>query len=148
MIVSGGHAEPTPPVTAPKPRVIFLTDVENEPDDAISLVRFLVYSTHWDTEGLVATTSAQRPDRTAAWRIREIVAASGEVRANLETHKTGFPLEADLQSVEAEGRPEFGMSAVGIGKESTSQELIITAATRADTRPLWVCVWGPADGLE
>jgi len=40
------------------------------------------------------------------------------------------------------------MSAVGIGKESTSQELIITAATRADTRPLWVCAWGPADGLE
>lgn len=27
-----------------KPRVIVLTDIENEPDDAMSLVRFLTYS--------------------------------------------------------------------------------------------------------
>ena len=108
MIVSGGHAEPTPPVTAPKPRVIFLTDVENEPDDAMSLVRFLGYSNHLDAEGLVAITSVHRPDRTAAWRIREIVAASGEVRANLETHETGFPLEANLQSVVAGGVRNLG----------------------------------------
>jgi hypothetical protein len=99
--------------------VICLTDVENEPDDAMSLVRFLVYSNPLDTEGLVATKSVHRPDRTVAWRIRKIVAASGEVRVNLKPHETGFPLEADLQSVVAEGRPESGMSAVGIGKEST-----------------------------
>lgn len=38
-----------------KPRVFVLTDIENEPDDAISLVRFLTYANHWDVEGLVAT---------------------------------------------------------------------------------------------
>ena len=40
-----------------KPRVLVLTDVENEPDDAQSLVRFLTYANQWDIEGLVATTS-------------------------------------------------------------------------------------------
>jgi len=34
-----------------KPRVLVLTDIENEPDDAQSLVRFLVYSNHFDVEG-------------------------------------------------------------------------------------------------
>ncbi len=42
---------------AEKPRVFVLTDTENEPDDALSLVRFLVYANQWDVEGLVATTS-------------------------------------------------------------------------------------------
>jgi hypothetical protein len=108
VVVSGRSAETTPPATTPKPRVIVLTDIENEPDDAMSLVRFLVYSNQWDTEGLVATTSVHQPDRTAAWRIREIVAAYGQVRDNLELHERGFPPEADLQRVVAEGRRRPG----------------------------------------
>ena len=60
-----------------KPRVLVLTDIENEPDDAMSMVRFLVYSNQWDVEGLVATTSVHQGDKTAAWRIREIVEAYG-----------------------------------------------------------------------
>jgi len=34
--------------TYTKPRVIVLTDIENEPDDAMSMVRFLVYSNMWE----------------------------------------------------------------------------------------------------
>ena len=68
-----------PARSATKPRVIVLTDIENEPDDAESLVRFLVYSNNWDVEGLVATTSVHQKDKTAAWRIREIVQATGAV---------------------------------------------------------------------
>ena len=50
----------------PGPRVLVLTDIENEPDDAMSMVRFLVYSNQWDVEGLVATTSVHQQDETAA----------------------------------------------------------------------------------
>lgn len=35
-----------------KPRVIVLTDIENEPDDAESLVRFLTYANQFDVEGI------------------------------------------------------------------------------------------------
>jgi hypothetical protein len=66
-----------------KLRVIVLTDIENEPDDAMSMVRFLTYSNQWDVEGLVATTSVHQQKQTAAWRIREIVEAYGKVRDNL-----------------------------------------------------------------
>lgn len=65
----------TSSLAAEKLRVLVLTDIENEPDDAMSLVRFLTYCNEWDVEGLVATTSIHQQHKTAAWRIREIVAA-------------------------------------------------------------------------
>ncbi len=127
---------------AEKPRVFVLTDIENEPDDAMSMVRFLVYSNHYDIEGLVATTSIHQQDETAAWRIREIVEAYGQVRDNLERHETGFPSAGDLESLIREGLPEYGMQAVGEGKDSDGSDFLIEAADRDDPRPLWVTVWG------
>ena len=40
-----------------KPRLFVLTDIENEPDDAQSMVRLMTYSNQLEIEGLVATTS-------------------------------------------------------------------------------------------
>jgi Cellulose-binding Sde182, nucleoside hydrolase-like domain len=50
-----------------RPRVVVMTDIANEPDDQMSLVRFLLYSNQFDVEGLVASTSTwmknkARPD--------------------------------------------------------------------------------------
>ena len=39
------------------PRAIVISDIGNEPDDQMSLVRFLLYSNEIDVEGLIATTS-------------------------------------------------------------------------------------------
>ena len=38
-----------------RPRVVVLTDIANEPDDQMSLVRLLLYSNQLELEGLVAT---------------------------------------------------------------------------------------------
>lgn len=127
---------------ADKPRVIVLTDIENEPDDTQSMVRFLVYANHWDVEGLVATTSVHQRDKTAAWRIRELIGAYGKVRENLLLHEPGFPTAGALLAVVREGRPVLGMAGVGEGQDSPGSELIIQAVDRDDPRPLWVPVWG------
>lgn len=92
-----------------KLRTFVLTDIENEPDDAMSMVRFLTYSNQWDVVGLVATTSVHLKDKTAAWRIREIVEAYGEVRDNLEKHEPGYPKSDYLLSIIDEGLPVYGM---------------------------------------
>ena len=126
----------------PKTRVIVLTDIENEPDDAQSLVRFLTYANHFDVEGLVATTSVHQPNKTAPNRIRLIVNAYGEVQPNLLLHEPGYPMTESLLAVVREGKPECGMDAVGDGQDSTGSELLIAAADRVDVRPLWVVVWG------
>jgi len=131
-----------PDAVSARPRVFVLTDIENEPDDAQSLVRFLTYSNHFDVEGLVATTSIHQRDKTAARRIREIVEAYGKVRDNLEQHEPGFPTAAHLLSVVKEGLPAYGMQAVGDGKDSSGSEALVAAVGRDDPRPLWVPVWG------
>ncbi len=125
-----------------KPRVIVLTDIENEPDDAQSLVRFLTYANHWDVEGLIATTSVHQRDKTAGWRIREIVEAYGKVRDHLEEHEAGFPSVEHLLSVVREGRPAYGMAAVGARLDSPGSDLIIEALDRDDPRPVWLLAWG------
>ena len=55
--------------------------------------------------GLVATTSVHQKNKTAAWRIREIVEAYGKVRDNLVIHEPGYPTADYLLSVIREGLP-------------------------------------------
>jgi hypothetical protein len=125
-----------------KPRVIVLTDIENEPDDAMSMVRFLTYCNQWDVEGLVATTSIHQQNKTAAWRIREIVEAYGQVRDNLLVHEPGYPTTNQLLAVLKEGLPAYGMTAVGEGHDSDGSELVIRSVDKDDPRPVWIPVWG------
>lgn len=131
-----------PAAAGEKLRVIVLTDIENEPDDAMSLVRFLTYSNQWDVEGLIATTSVHQKRELATWRIKEIVNAYGKVQPNLLKHEKGYPTAKYLLSVVKEGRPDYGMHAVGEGMDSEGSELIISSLERDDDRPVWVLVWG------
>lgn len=127
---------------AERPRIFVLTDIENEPDDAMSLVRFLTYANHFDIEGLAATTSIHQRTKVAPQTIRRIVTAYAKVRANLEEHEPGFPTGDHLLSVVTEGLPLYGMQAVGEGRDSPGSEQLLRAIDREDPRPLWVPVWG------
>lgn len=127
---------------AEKPRVFVLTDIENEPDDAMSLVRYLVYANHFDTEGLAATTSIHQQTHVAPGKIRQIVAAYGKVRDNLELHESGFPTGEQMLALVSEGLPVYGLNGVGEGRDSPASERLIAALDREDVRPLWVPVWG------
>jgi len=129
-------------LAADKPRVFVLTDIENEPDDAMSLVRYLTYANHFDTEGLIATTSIHQKNHVAPQRIRRIVEAYGKVRDNLEKHEPGFPPSEQMLTLVSEGLPAYGMEAVGQGHDSPGSEMLIRAIDRDDPRPLWVSVWG------
>jgi hypothetical protein len=130
-----------------KPRLLVLTDIANEPDDQMSLVRLLVYSNRVDLEGLVASTStwmkrAVRPDV-----IRTVIDAYEQVQPNLLKHEPGFPTADALRALVTSGQPGYGMDAVGPEKMSAGAELIIKAADRNDPRPLWVSAWGGANTL-
>ena len=130
-----------------KTRILVLTDIENEPDDAESLVRFLLYANMFDVEGLVATTSCWQRDKIADWRIHEIVDAYGKVRDKLEKHEQGYPDYEYLKSIIKKGYPDFGMNAVGSGKDSEGSEWIIKVVDKEDLRPVWIPVWGGANCL-
>ena len=130
-----------------KPRVLILTDIENEPDDAQSLVRYLLYSNQFDTEGIVATTSCWQRDEIADWRIYEILDAYEKVQPNLLKHEKDYPEAEDLRKFVKRGYPGFGMNAVGKGKESEGSDWIVSKLQEPDDRPLWVIIWGGANTL-
>ncbi|MCK5105716.1 MAG: DUF1593 domain-containing protein [Cyclobacteriaceae bacterium] len=130
-----------------KPRVFVLTDIENEPDDAQSLVRFLTYTNHWDVEGIVATTSCWQRNKTAEWRIHEIIDAYGKVRDNLETHEQGYPSYKYLKSIIKKGVPKFGMTGVGKGQDSDGSEWLIKCLEKDDERPIYIQAWGGVNVL-
>jgi hypothetical protein len=69
-----------------KPRIFILSDIENEPDDHESLVRYLLYANEFETRGICAVTSAWLPTRTAPESMRKIIEAYGKVVDNLNHH--------------------------------------------------------------
>ena len=132
---------------AGKPRVIVLTDMGNEPDDQMSFVRLLLYSNELDFEALVATTSTWQKTKVQTEPMHKIVAAYGEVRANLLKHAAGWPEAARLEAMVISGQLAYGMAAVGPDKMSPGAEAIIRSAEKNDARPLWISVWGGANTL-
>lgn len=133
--------------TITKNRVVVLTDIENEPDDAQSLVRFLTYSNMWDVEGLIATTSVWQHDRIAPWRIQQILSAYEKVYQNLILHEPGYPEPNYLKSIVKEGSTKLGLHGVGKGEDSEGSDWIISILQKPDDRPVWFLLWGGSNTL-
>jgi hypothetical protein len=125
-----------------KSRVLVLTDIGNEPDDSMSMIRFLLYSNEFDVEGLIATTSIWQPDKVQPQLIRERVEAYAKVRDNLLVHASGYPEASYLLSRIKSGCSAYGLTAVGKGKDSEASDWIISVVDKPDPRPVWVLVWG------
>ena len=130
-----------------KERAVILTDIENEPDDAMSLVRLMVYSNKIDIQALVATTSTHMRDRVCPKTIQRIVSAYGKVRDNLLLHEEGFPTMESLLDRIYTGVVAYGMKGVGKGFDSSGSEKIIELLNSDDERPLWICVFGGVNTL-
>lgn len=128
-------------------RLVVLTDIGNEPDDQMSLVRLLLYANEIELDGLIANTSVWKRDAISPEMIRQVVAAYGEVQPNLALHADGFPSGAELVSRIWAGQPGYGMAATGPDHMSDGAHAIITAADRADERPLWIALWGGGNTL-
>jgi hypothetical protein len=69
-----------------KPRVFIISDISNEPDDAESLVRYLLYSNQFQTKGLIACTSTWMKNRVCPQDMEKIVRAYAKVVDNLNAH--------------------------------------------------------------
>ena len=130
-----------------KLRTLVLTDIENEPDDAQSLIRFLLYANQWDIEGIIATTSTHQKDQIADWRIHKTLEAYKKVQPNLLKHEKGFPSYEELKGKVKKGLPVYGMEGVGKGRDSEGSEWIVKALEKNDDRPVWIQVWGGANCL-
>jgi hypothetical protein len=71
---------------AQKPRVCILSDISNEPDDAESLCRYLLYANQFETEGLVACTSTWLKNKVCPEDMEKIIDAYAVAVDNLNKH--------------------------------------------------------------
>jgi hypothetical protein len=133
--------------TQKKPRVLVLTDIEADPDDTQSLIRFLLYSNQWDVEGLIATTSIHQKTRVAPESILRILDAYKKAQPNLLNHEKGYPTYDELRPKVKKGLAVYGMGGIGEGKDSEGSEWIIKILEKQDDRPLWISVWGGPNTL-
>jgi len=130
-----------------RPRMIVISDIGNEPDDQMSLVRLLLYSNELDIEGLIASTSTWQKTTIHPETMRTLIAAYGQVRPNLLLNAKGWPEAADLAGKVYAGQSGYGMAATGSGSDSDGARAIVRTVERDDPRPLWICLWGGANTL-
>ncbi|VUC28782.1 unnamed protein product [Clonostachys rosea] len=133
-----------------KPRIFILTDMSNEPDDQMSLVRFLTYSNEIHTAGIAATTSTWLNSSIDIGTIQQVITAYGDVVDNLNANvpKTlAYPSADKLLSKVYTGHLVYGIAALDLDPSDAARALIKAAdASKADD-PLWVSVWGGATVL-
>jgi len=150
-----------------KPRVVVTTDPEL--DDANSLIRYLLYSTDFRTEGLIYASSQfhWRGDGTgrkvsvsnreysrwglnlcpcASWRwapdehhIDAAVAAYAQAYSNLRVHDPSYPTPAELKSKIRWGNVEFDGD---ISKDTPGSDLIKALLLDDEPGPVYLLAWG------
>jgi hypothetical protein len=155
------------PSAASRPRVVVTTDPEL--DDANSLIRYLLYSTDFKTEGLIYASSqfhwkgdgtgrkVSVPNREysrwglnlcpcASWRwapdehyIDIAVATYAKVYPNLRLHDPRYPAPADLQSKIRWGNVEFDGD---ISKDSPGSDLIKALLLDDEPGSVYLLAWG------
>jgi len=130
-----------------KRRVLVLTDIEADPDDSESMVRFLTYCNEWDVEALIATTSIHQKNRVAPETIHTILNAYKKIWPNLVKHEKGYPTYEQLSLKVKKGLAVYGMEGVGKSYDSEGSEWIIKVLEKPDPRPVWICVWGGTNCL-
>ncbi|HEY9003565.1 MAG TPA: nucleoside hydrolase-like domain-containing protein [Mucilaginibacter sp.] len=130
-----------------KLRVVVLTDIEADPDDTESMVRFLTYCNQWDVEGLIATTSIHQKTRVAPESILKVLDAYEKVQPNLLKHEPGYPTALVLKAKVKKGLAVYGMEGVGQGHDSQGSEWIVNVLRKNDDRPVWFAVWGGPNTL-
>lgn len=133
-----------------KPHIVVLTDICNEPDDAESLTRFLLYSNEFHVDALVATTSTWQRTSTHKAQIHQIIDAYATVEATLNAHvppSRPYPTADSLRAVVRDGLKEYGMAAAR-GPLNEGTELLIKAVDAiSPSEHIWVLLWGGANVL-
>ena len=167
-----GPAAPDVQPDMQKPRVVVTTDPEL--DDSNSLLRYLLYSTDFRTEGLVYASSqfhwkgdgtgktwfvaGREYDRfglhlcpCTSWRwapgerfIDDAVDVYERVYPNLRVHRPDYPTPADLRSKIRWGNVAFDGD---ISQDTPGSDLIRDVLLDSDPAPVYLLAWGGASTI-
>ncbi|PQE33394.1 cellulose-binding protein [Rutstroemia sp. NJR-2017a WRK4] len=130
-----------------QPKVFVLTDMSNEPDDQMSLVRFLTYANEFDIQGIAGVTSVWKNDSIDTSTIKTVINAYGNVTTNLNANvprNATYPASASILPKVHSGHPVYGLAALDMTPSDAALALVNSVdATTAD-HPIWLAIWGGA----
>ncbi|KAI1212062.1 DUF1593-domain-containing protein [Annulohypoxylon truncatum] len=125
-----------------------MSDILNEPDDSMSLVRYLLYSNEFDTRGICATTSWWLKNATHPEEMRRIINAYGEVVDNLNQHvnpNASYQSAEELLSLVTSGPSTYGHTALDQPVSEGAKRII--SALQESEEPLFITGWGGTNTL-
>ena len=132
----------------PRPRLIILADMGNEPDEEQQMIHMLVNCNEFELEGLIAVTGKYLNEK-AGGKFKSVIHPElfsklidgySKVEVNLRLHADGWPTAKYLHSIVQGGQKKYGLADVGKGKSSDGSSLIVRALLKDDPRPLNVVV--------
>jgi hypothetical protein len=124
-------------------RVIVSTDIGgSDPDDFQSMVHYLLYSDLFDTEGLISSPWGAG----TVGDIHEVINQYEADYPHLRSHSADYPTPDYLRSVTKQGVIDFAPF-IGYKKSTEGSDWIIQCARKADSRPLYILVWGLLEDL-
>lgn len=128
-----------------KLRVFVCSDIANEPDDAQSLVRFLLYGNEFDIKGLVACTSTWMRSSVHPEEMESIIRAYGSVVSNLNNHvhpDNQYPPAEYLLTILRTGPKVYGKCCLDPNVPLSGGAALLIEQLSASQEPLWVLCWG------
>lgn len=133
-----------------KHRTFVLSDISNEPDDQMSLVRLLTYANEIDIEGFSLVTSTWKNDSLDTATVIEVINAYGDVTSNLDANvppSASYPSAQSLLDKVYEGHPVYGLAALDLPLSEAAEALIAAVDAGSSDKPLWVTMWGGGNVL-
>ncbi|KAF2225386.1 DUF1593-domain-containing protein [Elsinoe ampelina] len=134
---------------ANKTRVFVMTDISNEPDDQMSLVRLMTHANELDIVNIAGVTSTWKNDSIDTASIFGVIDGYSQVIDNLNANvpEAGrYPAAEDVAASVVTGQPVYGLAALEEPYSSNASTALINA-TDASDEPLWVLAWGGANVL-
>jgi hypothetical protein len=123
-------------------RVVIETDAGGDPDDEQSLVRWILYTSDWDVEAIIANRATARDgenrnrERTGLAIVQQIIRAYGECYPRLIEHDDRYPKPEALLSC----------TVAGYDDRNDAVDRLIKILDSPDPRPVWYTDWGTDRG--
>jgi len=131
-------------------RAFIVSDISNEPDDAQSLVRLLLYGNELDIQGLAACTSTWLRSVVHPEDMHTIVRAYAKVVDNLNAHThpdNPYPPAEYYTGLIKSGPACYGRQALADDCPVSEGSLALIDRADASDLPLWVLCWGGVNVL-
>ncbi|KAI3393168.1 hypothetical protein diail_4656 [Diaporthe ilicicola] len=132
-----------------KSRVFVMTDISNEPDDQMSLVRFLTYANELDIVNIAVVTSTWKNDSIDTPSVFRVIEGYSQVVGSLNSNVPAagaYPPADEVAAKVVTGHSVYGLAALDEPTPSNASTALI-AGVDASEEPLWVLGWGGANVL-